>query len=112
MVPGGSPHTHSRWGGNAGPGWKSIAVLPFVDMSPDGDQEYFGDGIAEEIINALTRVVDLRVVARTSSFAFKGREVQAREIGAQLGVACLLEGSVRAVGGQVRITAQLIDCRP
>ncbi len=92
------------------PDRKSIAVLPFVDMSPEGDQEFFGDGISEEIINALTRVVDLRVVARTSSFAFKGREVQAREIGAQLGVACLLEGSVRTVGDQVRITAQLIDC--
>ena len=89
---------------------KSIAVLPFVDMSPDGSQEYFGDGIAEEIINSLTRIEDLRVVARTSSFAFKGRDAQAQEIGAQLGVGCLLEGSVRTVGDQVRITAQLIDC--
>jgi len=89
---------------------KSIAVLPFVDMSPDGNQEYFGDGIAEEIINSLTRIEDLRVVARTSSFAFKGRDAQAQEIGAQLGVGCLLEGSVRTVGDQVRITAQLIDC--
>ncbi|MCL7959608.1 MAG: tetratricopeptide repeat protein [marine benthic group bacterium] len=89
---------------------KSIAVLPFVDMSPDGSQEYFGDGIAEEIINALTRIEDLRVLARTSSFAFKGREEQVQEIGAQLGVGCLVEGSVRTVGDQVRITAQLIDC--
>lgn len=89
---------------------KSIAVLPFVDMSPDGSQEYFGDGIAEEIINALTRIQDLRVLARTSSFSFKGREEQVREIGAQLGVGCLVEGSVRTVGDQVRITAQLIDC--
>jgi len=88
---------------------KSIAVLPFVDMSPDGNQEYFGDGIAEEIINSLTRIEDLRVVARTSSFAFKGRDAQAQEIGAQLGVGCLLEGSVRTVGDQVRITAQLSD---
>ncbi len=89
---------------------KSIAVLPFVDMSPDRSQEYFGDGIAEEIINALTRVEDLRVVARTSSFAFKGRDAQAQEIGARLGVGSLLEGSVRTVGPKIRITAQLIDC--
>ena len=92
------------------PDRKSIAVLPFVDMSPDGSQEYFGDGIAEEIINALTRIEDLRVLARTSSFAFKGREEQVQEIGAQLGVGCLVEGSVRTVGEQVRITAQLIEC--
>ena len=89
---------------------KSIAVLPFVDMSPDQSQEYFGDGIAEEIINSLTRIEDLRVVARTSSFAFKRREAQAQEIGARLGVGSLLEGSVRTVGDKVRITAQLIDC--
>jgi adenylate cyclase len=89
---------------------KSIAVLPFVDMSPDGSQAYFGDGIAEEIINALTRIEDLKVLARTSSFAFKGRDEQVQEIGAQLGVGTLLEGSVRTVGDQVRITAQLIDC--
>lgn len=88
----------------------SIAVLPFVDMSPDRSQEYFGDGIAEEIINSLTRIEDLRVVARTSSFAFKGRDAQAQEIGDRLGVGCLLEGSVRTVGDKVRITAQLIDC--
>ena len=92
------------------PDRKSIAVLPFVAMSPDGSQEYFGDGIAEEIITALTRIEDLRVLARTSSFAFKGREEQVQEIGAQLGVGCLVEGSVRTVGEQVRITAQLIDC--
>ena len=92
------------------PDRKSIAVLPFVDMSPDGSQEYFGDGIAEEIINSLTRIEDLRVLARTSSFAFKGKEAQVQEIGAQLGVGCLVEGSVRTVGDQVRITAQLIDC--
>lgn len=89
---------------------KSIAVLPFVDMSPDGSQEYFGDGIAEEIINALTRIDDLKVLARTSSFAFKGGEENVQEIGARLGVASLLEGSVRTIGNQVRITAQLIDC--
>ncbi len=91
------------------PDRKSIAVLPFVDMSPDGDQEYFGDGIAEEIINALTRIDDLHVMARTSSFAFKGRDDEARVIGARLNVGCLLEGSVRRAGDHVRITAQLID---
>ncbi|MDP2470513.1 MAG: tetratricopeptide repeat protein [Candidatus Palauibacterales bacterium] len=89
---------------------KSIAVLPFLDMSPDRSQEYLGDGIAEEIINALTRIEDLRVVARTSSFAFKGRNENARQIGAQLGVGSLLEGSVRTFGNMARITAQLIDC--
>jgi TolB-like protein/Tfp pilus assembly protein PilF len=91
------------------PGRKSIAVLPFVDMSPDRDQEYFGDGIAEEIINALTRIEDLRVVARTSSFALKGRDQHVRVIGPQLNVGTLLEGSVRRMGNQVRITAQLVD---
>ncbi len=91
------------------PDRKSIAVLPFVDMSPDGDQEYFGDGIAEEIINTLTRIDDLHVVARTSSFAFKGRNDEARVIGARLNVGSLLEGSVRRAGDHVRITAQLID---
>ncbi len=88
---------------------KSIAVLPFVDMSPQKDQEYFGDGIAEEIINALTRVEDLHVVARTSSFAFRHGDDEVREIGAKLKVGSLVEGSVRKVGDRVRITAQLID---
>jgi TolB-like protein/Tfp pilus assembly protein PilF len=88
---------------------KSIAVLPFVDMSPEQDQEYFGDGIAEEIINALTRIEDLHVSARTSSFAFKGRDLEAGAIGAKLNVGSLLEGSVRKAGDQIRITAQLID---
>jgi serine/threonine-protein kinase len=90
-------------------GRNSIAVLPFADMSPEGDQEYFGDGIAEEIINALTRIEDLHVVSRTSSFAFKGRGEEAGAIGDRLNVDCLLEGSVRKAGNQVRITAQLID---
>jgi serine/threonine-protein kinase len=88
---------------------KSIAVLPFLDMSPEQDQEYFGDGIAEEIINALTRIADLHVSARTSSFAFKDRNLEAGTIGAKLHVGSLLEGSVRKAGDQVRITAQLID---
>jgi len=91
------------------PDLKSIAVLPFVDMSPEQDQAYFGDGIAEEIINALTRIEDLHVTSRTSSFSFKGKDLEAGAIGGQLKVGSLLEGSVRKSGDQVRITAQLID---
>jgi len=86
----------------------SIAVLPFVNMSADPENEYFSDGLAEELINALTNVKDLHVVARTSSFAFKGEKVDIREIGQKLNVKTLLEGSVRKAGNQVRITAQLI----
>lgn len=90
----------------------SIAVLPFADMSPEGDQEYFADGIAEELLNTLTRCcTHLRVPARTSSFAFKGKGVDVREIGTQLGVDALIEGSVRKSGDRVRITVQLIDVR-
>jgi len=87
----------------------SMAVLPFVDMSPAKDQEYLGDGIAEELINALVRVQDLRVVARTSAFAFKGANVDVREIGQKLNVDTVLEGSVRTFGNRLRITAQLIS---
>ncbi|WOJ96472.1 hypothetical protein R0137_14630 [Congregibacter brevis] len=87
---------------------QSIAVLPFADMSATGDQEYFSDGIAEEILNALVRVPELKVSGRTSSFAFKGRNIDLREIAAVLGVATVLEGSVRKQGERVRITAQLI----
>jgi serine/threonine protein kinase/Tfp pilus assembly protein PilF len=87
----------------------SVAVLPFVDMSPAKDQEYLGDGIAEELINALVRVRDLRVVARTSAFAFKGAKVDVREIGYKLNVDTVLEGSVRTFGNHLRVTAQLIS---
>jgi TolB-like protein len=87
----------------------SIAVLPFADMSPEGDQEYFGDGMAEELINALTRLEGLRVAARTSSFAHKGRHEHIREIGKDLEVSTILEGSVRKAGTRLRITAQLIQ---
>ncbi len=87
----------------------SVAVLPFVDMSPAKDQEYLGDGIAEELINALVRVRDLRVVARTSAFAFKGAKVDVREIGHKLGVDTVLEGSVRTSSNRLRVTAQLIS---
>ena len=86
----------------------SIAVLPFVDMSERRDQEYFSDGLAEELIDLLSRTPDLRVVARTSSFQFKGRNEDVRSIARQLGVANLLEGSVRKSGATMRVTAQLI----
>jgi serine/threonine-protein kinase len=87
----------------------SIAVLPFTNLSADKEQEYFCDGMAEEIINALTQLEGLRVVARTSSFSFRGKEIDIREIGRKLNVENLLEGSVRKAGNRVRITAQLIN---
>ncbi len=93
----------------AQPQQNSIAVLPFVDMSPERDQEHFSDGIAEEILNVLAKLEHLRVAARTSAFAFKGRNVDVRRIGEELGVATVLEGSVRKSGDQLRITAQLIS---
>jgi TolB-like protein/AraC-like DNA-binding protein len=88
---------------------KSIAVLPFVNMSADPENEYFSDGITEEIINALTTVKGLKVIARTSSFAFKNKNIDVRTIGDQLGVSTILEGSVRKAKNRVRITAQLIS---
>jgi TolB-like protein/Tfp pilus assembly protein PilF len=88
---------------------KSIAVLPFVNMSDDAGNEYFSDGISEEILNALARVKDLKVAGRTSSFAFKGQNQDLRQIGEALGVNHILEGSVRKAGAKVRITAQLIQ---
>jgi adenylate cyclase len=90
---------------------RSIAVLPFADLSPERDQEYFSDGIAEEILNALTKVGGLHVPARTSCFAFRGASVDAREIGKRLGVDALLEGSIRKAGNRLRISVQLIDAR-
>ncbi len=88
---------------------KSIAVLPFVNMSNDPENEYFSDGMSEEILNALTRVEGIRVTSRTSSFAFKGKNEDVRQIGMKLGVMAVLEGSVRKAGKKVRITAQLIN---
>ena len=88
---------------------KSIAVLPFVNMSADPENEYFTDGIAEEIINALTKIQALRVAARTSSFAFKGKNEDIGEIGRKLKVATVLEGSVRKAGTRLRVTAQLVN---
>jgi adenylate cyclase len=87
---------------------KSIAVLPFVDMSEKHDQEYFSDGLSEELIDMLTKVPDLKVPARTSSFYFKGKQTTIKDIAAALGVAHVLEGSVRKSGNTLRITAQLI----
>ena len=88
---------------------KSIAVLPFTDLSPGHDQEYFSDGMSEEILNALAQVKDLKVAGRTSSFSFKGKNEDLRVIGKMLAVAHVLEGSVRKQGDKVRITAQLIQ---
>ena len=87
---------------------KSVAVLPFLDLSPEHDQGYFSDGMSEEILNALAQVQDLKVAGRTSSFYYKGRNEDLRTIGKALGVANVLEGSVRKQGDKVRITAQLI----
>ena len=88
---------------------KSIAVLPFVNMSADKENEYFSDGITEEILSALVKVDGLQVISRTSSFAFKNKNVDAREIANQLSVNTILEGSVRKAGNKVRIAAQLIN---
>jgi TolB-like protein len=87
----------------------SIAVLPFVNMSPDPQQEYFSDGLAEDIINALVQVSGLKVIARTSAFAFKGQNTDVRRIAETLGVAHVLEGSVRKASNRIRVTAQLIS---
>src|SRR6266487_4313946 len=90
---------------------KSIAVVPFLDLSQAKDQEYFCDGISEEILHALAKVDGLRVVARTSSFSFKGKSVNAREVGERLNVQNVLEGSLRREGNRVRVTAELINAR-
>ena len=90
---------------------KSIAVLPFVDMSPESDQGYFADGISEEILNVLVKTHSLKVAGRTSSFQFRGRNEDLRKIGEQLGVEHILEGSIRKANNRVRITAQLIKAK-
>lgn len=87
---------------------KAIAVLPFEDMSPDGDQEYFSDGLSEELLSALGQIPDLKVVGRTSSFSFRGQDKDLREIGSALGASHILEGSVRKYGDRLRITVQLV----
>jgi serine/threonine protein kinase len=88
---------------------QSIAVLPFINMSADPEQEYFCDGLTEELINALSRISDLRVVARTSAFTFKGGAMDVRKAGRKLGVKTVLEGSVRKSGDRIRVTAQLVN---
>ena len=90
---------------------ESIAVLPFTDMSEKKDQEYFADGMAEEILDLLATIPGLKVIGRTSSFQFKGKTEDLRSIGAQLGVAYVLEGSVRKSGDHLRVTAQLINSK-
>ena len=105
-----SPRTASQ-GAASEPAPASIAVLPFTNMSADRENEYFADGITEEIINALAKVGGLRVASRTSSFAFKGQGSDIRRIGDQLNVATLLEGSVRKAANRLRVTAQLINVR-
>ncbi|MEK6249114.1 MAG: hypothetical protein N2C12_13100, partial [Planctomycetales bacterium] len=92
-------------------GDKSIAVLPFVNMSSDPEQEYFSDGISEELLNLLAKIPELRVISRSSSFAFKGGKIDIPTVAKKLNVAHVLEGSVRKAGNQVRITAQLIEAR-
>jgi len=92
-------------------GDNSIAVLPFADLSPQGDQRYFSDGISEELLNLLAKIPELRVISRSSAFSFRDKDVDIPTIARQLRVAHILEGSVRTAGGRVRITAQLIDAR-
>ena len=94
-----APHTTSA----------SVAILPFVNMSGDPEQEYFSDGISEDIITDLSKIAGLRVIARNSSFTYKGRSVDVRTVGQELGVQSILEGSIRRAGNRVRINAQLID---
>jgi serine/threonine-protein kinase len=95
----------------ADPAPGSLAVLPFIDTTPGEEEEYFAAGITEEILNALAQLPELRVTARTSSFAFRGTNLRARDIARQLGVAAVLEGSVHRAGDQLRITTRLIDAR-
>jgi TolB-like protein len=105
----GAAMSASDEGGVDLPPAKSIAVLPFVNMSDDASNEYFSDGISEEILNAQAKIRELKVAGRTSSFAFKGKDQDLRQIGETLGVEHILEGSVRKAGTKVRITAQLIQ---
>ena len=107
---------HTQTGAERTPGGRgalprSIAVLPFANLSRDSASEYFGDGISEEILNALAQLPDLRVTARTSAFQFRGKDVDLREVGRRLDVTTVLEGSIQRSGDAVRITVQLIDAR-
>jgi len=87
----------------------SVAVLPFTNMSTDPEQEFFGDGVAEDVITALSRYPSLFVIARNSSFTYKGRAVDVKQIGRELGVRYVLEGSLRTLGSRIRVTAQLVE---
>lgn len=93
------------------PSDRSVAVLPFVDMSEDGSQQYLGDGVSEELIHVLSNLPDLRVTARTSSFVFRNSKEDIRQIGRKLNVATILEGSIRKDGDRIRVTSQLVDTR-
>ena len=106
-----TPHSLASAAVRAAPARRltSLAVLPFVNMSSDPENEYFSDGITEELINAFARLPGLRVTSRTSAFAYKGRDIDVREIGQRLNVAAVLEGSVRRAGNRLRVTAQLIN---
>lgn len=104
-----APSTAAAVSDGLEPGAQSIVVLPFVDMSADGSAGYLGDGLSEELSSDLAQLPGLRVAARTSAFAFKGRDLDVRSIGAKLGVRFVLEGSVRRDGDRLRVTAQLID---
>ena len=92
-------------------GEKSIAVLPFVNMSSDAEQEYFSDGISEELLNLLAQIPELRVISRTSAFSYRDKDISLAQVAEELNVAHILEGSVRKAGNQIRITAQLIEAR-
>jgi adenylate cyclase len=92
-------------------GDRSIAVLPFADLSPEGNQEYFSDGVAEEIINLLSTIREIRVISRSSAFSFKGQSLPLSEIAERLDVRYIMEGSVRRAGDRLRVTAQMIDAR-
>lgn len=111
LLAGGIAWTVGQRGGGRATNYDSIAVLPFVNLSGDPDNEYFGDGLAEELLNALSGIEGLKVAARTSAFAFKGTNMDVRAIGDTLGVTTVLEGSVRRSAERIRITAQLIDAR-
>ena len=97
------------WRGGAESVSASVAVLPFVDMSADKDQEYFADGLTEELLNVLARNPRLKVAGRTSAFQFKNKGEDLRVIGEKLNVSTLLEGSIRKAGNRVRITTQLVN---
>lgn len=92
-------------------GDQSIAVLPFIDMSPQGDQEYFSDGISEELLHLLAKIPELRVISRSSAFSYKGKDFKLTDVARDLNVTNILEGSIRKSGNQIRITAQLIEAR-